>query len=144
MDYIAAPYIFIESLRYELESGASLLPIIRRYIQESSNDLSEQLEVWLANTQTQRLPTGELQKNWPIYRKSIFDLLDLSRSGVSIIEPLQSMEQELLKICENDLQRHLDRLPFKLMIPMLFFQFPSVMLLLIGPLMVQFFTEVSS
>lgn len=144
MDDIAAPYVFIEKLRHELEAGASLLPVLRRYVRENTNDLSEQLELWLLHVQTQSLPVGEVQKSWPLYRKSIFDLLDLSRSGVSIIEPLKSMEQELLKVCENDLQRHLDRLPFKLMVPMLFLQFPAVMLLIVGPLMIQFFAEVGS
>lgn len=142
MDDLAMPYIFVANLRYELESGSALLAIVKRNAQEASDSFGHQLEMWLVNSQTQRLPTGELQKAWPLYRKSIFDLLDMGRSGISIIEPLKSMEQELLVICENDLQRHLDRLPFKLMIPMLFFQFPGVMLLIIGPLMVQFFAEV--
>ncbi len=144
MDAIASPYIFVESLRYELESGGTLLPIVRNLSQEISGEFGLQIEQWLANTQTNRLEVGEVQKSWSLYRKSIFDLLDMSRAGVSIIEPLKSMEKEMLQICENDLQRHLDRLPFKLMVPMLFFQFPGVMLLIVGPLMVQFFTEIGS
>lgn len=144
MDDLAAPYIFVENLRYCLESGESVMSVIKRYVKERRDPFSEMLEQWIVLAQMEKYQAGQFQKTLPLYRKSIFDLLDLARNGVSIIEPLKSMEKELVNICEYDLGRHLDKLPFKLMVPMLFLQFPAVLMLIIGPLLVQFFAEVGS
>lgn len=144
MDDLAQPYVFVETLRYCLESGESLMAIIKRYTKETHGEFSLTVAEWFERSQLERYVAGDFQKTLPLYRKSIFDLLDLARSGASIIEPLKSMEKELVQICEHDLNRHVDKLPFKLMIPMLLLQFPAVMMLLIGPLLIQFLTEVGS
>lgn len=144
MDNLAAPYIFVENLRYGLESGESLMTIIKRFVRNDTSDFSLVMERWIVSSQQEKYSPGHFQKNLTLYRRSIFDLLDLAKAGASIIEPLKSMEKELISICENDLQKHLDKLPFQLMIPMLFLQFPAVLILIIGPLLIQFFAEVGS
>jgi hypothetical protein len=144
MDNLATPYVFVEHLRYGLESGESLMSIIKRFVLNDISEFSFTMNKWIVFSQQERYTPGDFQKNLPIYRKSIFDLLDLAKSGASIVEPLKSMEKELISICENDLQRHIDKLPFQLMIPMLFLQFPAVLILIIGPLLIQFFSEVGS
>lgn len=144
MDNLAASYIFVEHLRYGLESGDTPAITIKKFVREERTEFGSLLEKWLVMSQSENYRGGEFQKSLSLYRKSIFDLLDLSKTGVSIIDPLKSMEKEMVQICENDLQKHLDKLPFQLMIPMLFLQFPAVLLLVIGPLLLQFLAEVGS
>lgn len=144
MDHLASPYMFVENLRYSLESGESLMVVIKRYIKTKRDPFALTLEEWAIVAQMERYQPGQFQKSLPLYRKTIFDLLDLARSGVSIIDPLKAMEKEMIQICEHDLGRHLDKLPFKLMLPMLFMQFPAVLMLIIGPLLIQFFAEVGT
>lgn len=144
MDNLATPYVFVEHLRYGLESGESLMVIIKRFVRNDMSEFSFTMNRWIVFSQQEQYIPGGFQKNLQIYRRSIFDLLDLAKSGASIVEPLKSMEKELISICENDLQRHLDKLPFQLMIPMLFLQFPAILILIIGPLLIQFFSEVGS
>lgn len=144
MDNLATPYVFVEHLRYGLESGESLMVIIKRFVRNDMSEFSFTMNRWIVFSQQEQYRPGGFQKNLPVYRRSIFDLLDLAKSGASIVEPLKSMEKELISICENDLQRHLDKLPFQLMIPMLFLQFPAILILIIGPLLMQFFSVVGS
>ena len=141
MEYLATPYIFVEYLRYSLESGENFQASLKRFIFENPSSFSEQLQKWLILKQIGKTGVGDFQKKFPVAKKSIFDILDLAYGGVSIIEPLKSMEKELFHICEHDLGKHLDKLPYKLMIPMMLLQFPAVLMLLIGPLLVQFFSE---
>lgn len=142
MEYLAMPYIFVENLRYSLESGENLQASIKKFIAENPSSFTHLLQEWLVLRQVGKQPFGEFQRTFPVARKSIFDLLDLAYGGVSVIEPLKSMEAELFQMCDHDLAKHLDKLPYKLMIPMMTLQFPAVLLLLIGPLLVQFFTEI--
>lgn len=144
MDRLADPYLFVENLRYSLDSGESVFGAIKVYVQENSDSFTLLLEQWLIAIQNQNFKPGVFQQELPLFRKSIFDLLDLARQGVSIMDSLKLMEEELLKMCENDLDSHLDKLPFKLMIPMLGLQFPALMILLLGPLLIQFLQEVGS
>ena len=78
-----------------------------------------------------------------IYQKAIWDLLMLSQQGVSLIVPVRELELELRFVCEEQLEQHLATLPYKLMIPLLFLQFPALMVILLGPLLAQLLTEVA-
>lgn len=144
MDNLAASYLFVEHLRYCLESGDTVVTAIKKFVRLERTEFALLLEKWLILSLSEQYNAGEFQKPLSLYRRSVFDLLDLTKTGVSIVEPLKSMEKEMVQICENDLQKHLDMLPFQLMIPMLFLQFPAVLLILIGPLLIQFFTEVGT
>jgi hypothetical protein len=144
MDNLAAPYTFLIHLRQSLEGGESLHTFLKKYLHSSKQDeFALSLEKWWVSQRNEHRPVDKLDVKLNVYRRALFELLSMSMKGASIIEPLKALELEFETLCLHDLDRHLDKLPFKLMIPMLFLQFPAVLLLLLGPLLLQFLSEVN-
>ena len=50
------------------------------------------------------------------------------------MEYLKDLEKEIMEVCKEDLEKHLEKLPYICLIPLMLFQFPAFLLLLIGPL----------
>lgn len=142
MEDLAPPYHFILELIYELESGGVVRSAVKKYLETHNNSFCLFLKQWL-NKQQLGESAWQLPPTMSSYQKAIWDLLELSQQGASLMVPLYELEKELRFVCEEQLEQHLSLLPYKLMIPLLFFQFPALLLLLIGPLIGQLLTEVS-
>lgn len=142
MEHLAPPYQFTLDLLYELESGGTARSAVKKYTTHFQNEFCLLLRHWLRVQEF-----GELVIAEPIfkssYQKAIWDLLVLSQQGVSLIIPVRELELELRFVCEEQLEQHLATLPYKLMIPLLFLQFPALMVILLGPLLAQLLTEVA-
>ena len=142
MEHLAPPYQFTLDLLYELESGGTARSAVKKYTTQFQNEFCLMLRHWLRLQEF-----GELVIAEPIfkssYQKAIWDLLMLSQQGVSLIVPVRELELELRFVCEEQLEQHLATLPYKLMIPLLFLQFPALMVILLGPLLAQLRAEVA-
>ncbi len=142
MEHLAPPYQFTLDLLYELESGGTARSAVKKYTTQFQNEFCLMLKHWLRLQEF-----GELVLAEPAfkssYQKAIWDLLMLSQQGVSLIVPVRELELELRFVCEEQLEQHLATLPYKLMIPLLFLQFPALMVILLGPLLAQLLTEVA-
>lgn len=141
MDGLAPPYHFVLDLIYELESGGSVRIAVRRYTSQFQGAFADALKGWLIKQQGLS-PENKTGHN-SSYQQAIFDLLDLSSQGGSILLPLYELEKEIRFACEEQLERHLSALPYKMMVPLLLFQFPALLLLLLGPLLGQLLKEFS-
>jgi hypothetical protein len=142
MEHLAPPYQFTLDLLYEIESGGTARSAVKKYTDHFQNDFCFILKHW-----QRRLEFGELIVQEPhfqsSYQKAIWDLLMLSQQGVSLLIPVKELEKELRFVCEEQLEQHLSTLPYKLMVPLLFLQFPALLLILLGPLLAQLMNEVA-
>lgn len=64
----------------------------------------------------------------------LLELIQLGNRGESVYEALKSLETELILSCEDEINRHLALLPFKMMLPLLGLIMPALMIVLIAPL----------
>lgn len=143
MENLAPPYQFVLSLVQELESGVPARIAVKKYVQGARGEFADQLLSWQLLTEQGKGALFQKQKDkMNAFRRSIFDLLDYSLQGVSILEPLHLLEAELREVSEQRLDEHLGKLPFKLMIPLMLFQFPALLILILGPLVVHLMQEV--
>jgi hypothetical protein len=142
MECLAPPYEFVLNLIYDLESGGNVRSFVRKFTQNRQNEFCELLERWLISKQANPISVIELKFKTP-YQKSIWDLLEIANQGGSILSALQALEKEIRFVCEEQLETHLGQLPYKMMVPLLFFQFPALLLLLLGPVVGQLMMEVS-
>ena len=133
MVYIAPPLKAVLEIKLEIENGSSIAESIRIFYKKNPGDFfAKELQVWLSKK--------EAGQNWSsktfakIYRKTLLDLLDRGLKGEPILERLQSLEEDLCLAAKEDLQKHLQKLPFISLIPLMIFEFPAFLLLLIGPL----------
>ena len=76
------------------------------------------------------------------HRQILVEILEMGLAGAAILEHLECLHLELLTYQEQRVQSYLERLPFRLMLPLVFFIFPSLLILLFGPLLGQIYLEV--
>jgi hypothetical protein len=142
MEHLAPPYQFTLDLLYELESGGTARSAVKKYTTHFQNEFCLMLRHWLRLQEFGELVIAEPTFK-SSYQKAIWDLLMLSQQGASLVIPVRELELELRFVCEEQLEQHLATLPYKLMIPLLFMQFPALMVILLGPLLAQLLTEVA-
>jgi hypothetical protein len=68
-------------------------------------------------------------------RRQLLEALELGLQGESVLAQLRLLEAELLISCEEEIQRFTALLPVKMMFPLFVLIFPSLMILLIFPLL---------
>ncbi|MBY0314348.1 MAG: hypothetical protein K2Q26_02435 [Bdellovibrionales bacterium] len=145
MEDLAPSYNFVLHLQTELSSGVSVRTLIDQYLKEAEvNSFTLRLTFWLQQHSHCTYPQFCLKNGtMSAHQRVLFDLLYQSVQGKSIFEPIQSLEQEMREASISELDAHLGKLPYKLMIPLLLLQFPALLLIILGPLIFHFLTEVS-
>ncbi len=68
------------------------------------------------------------------HRRVFFDLVSKGLAGSPIYERLQSFRADLLDSCWSELEDFLQALPFRSGLILLLFQFPAMLALLLGPM----------
>ena len=81
----------------------------------------------------QALETTINNKRFNSAQRAIIFLLLKGLSGQPIYENLKAIEDEYIISCEDEIQKHIQKLPLLLQIPMLGLIFPAMMSLLIVP-----------
>lgn len=127
MEDIAPLLQFVIQIRLKMEQGESLRTAIKCFVQEHQTDFHPQL--------LQLLAQGEVktQISSPL-RSTLYALLARGLAGESILPALSSLEREIKENCEDQIQKFVGALPIRLLIPLLLFQFPAFLILLLGPL----------
>jgi hypothetical protein len=136
MEDVSPSLILLWDVKRALEKGQSLSVGVKNFLNRPIQDefLSQVNQWWLSQSHSQNAYD---KKELRLGRRQLLEILELGLKGQSILETLKSFEKELITACEDEIQRHLARLPFILMFPLMGLIFPALMLLLIGPLLSQ-------
>ncbi len=130
-------------IRASLEGGEALRISLSRFAEKKTSLLHFKALRWLEHfDQTE----GECcaDKIFDSQQMVIFfHLIGEGLRGHSIYERIKSFEEDIVESCHDELQRHLDKLPYLLMIPLLLLLFPAYMLLLLGPILNMFINELN-
>lgn len=68
------------------------------------------------------------------WQEAFWELLERGCGGQPISEALLQLQEEVEKAVDHELELHIAGLPFKALVPLLLFQFPAFLLLLLGPI----------
>ena len=138
---IAPPLQAVLHLRLHLESGLSVSQSIKTYVKRfPEEDFAKNLGQWLFFEETDRDYSLD---SFSCYRKNLIEILKRGLRGEPILEILLEFEKEAVDICKNDLEKHLQKLPFISLFPLMVFQFPAFLLLFIGPLVLELISSLS-
>ena len=134
MENIAPSLILLWDVKRALEKGHSLSSGIKTYLARNSSDsFKNHVESWWL---AQSNPNKAFEKHkLTMTRKYLLEIFEQGLRGQAILENLKSYETELVLSCEDEIQKHIAKLPLVLMIPLMLFIFPAMMLLLVGPLL---------
>ncbi|MCY4512811.1 MAG: hypothetical protein OXB86_03905 [Bdellovibrionales bacterium] len=140
---LAPPLQAVLEIRLYIENGNSVSQAIKTYVQSSAKDsFAKELGLWLFAEETGGAFNIKALKS--IYRKHLLDILKRGLKGEPILEILEEYERDLIEICKEDLEKHLQKLPFIALIPLLLFEFPALLLILVGPLLLNLLSALQS
>jgi hypothetical protein len=132
MEGLAPSQQFLFNVRLSLENGQSIRMAIQNELHIGSGSFFYELQRWFTAEQQGNKSDPYVSTN--IYRQSLFQTLSLGLSGHPIHQTLVDLESEWEAATKDDIERHLQRLPVLVLMPLLFLQFPAFMMLLLGPI----------
>lgn len=68
------------------------------------------------------------------YRENLFQILLAGFRGEAILADLMLLKGDVQNQLDLDMKSHVETLPFKMLVPLLLFLFPSFLILLFGPI----------
>lgn len=143
MENIAPPLELIIEVRFGLEKGQALKKTLQNYADDCFSTDKESLnwrqfiQKWLRNLELGQ-STVEIKKKLNPVRQQIIDVLEMGLRGESIYTQICALEDELFEATKLEIEEHTAVLAIKSLIPLLMFQFPAFLMLLIGPFVAQF------
>lgn len=142
MDRLAPSYQFLIHVRFALENGLSVRMAIEKELELGHDEFHSEVRRWfVSHIQGQPLVPGQVTRNF--YRQSLLQVLAQGLRGASIHSTLLDLETEWEKAVHDDIERHLQRLPVIVLMPLVFLQFPAFLTLLLGPLLADLMARLS-
>lgn len=136
MEDLAPPLSLLLKVRYGLLAGRSLRVTLQEALASSDDsEFHQALRKWWALREAgQREGFEGLLAGQSIYRVALFQLLSEGLEGVSLLDSLKTLEAEIRRAMEAELGEFVAALPLKSLAPLILFIFPSLMLVIFGPL----------
>lgn len=141
METLAPPLELMIEVRFSIEKGLSVKKSAQIAASKASDaEWKRVLHLWLSLIEMGR-STSAMKAKLSLARRQSLDILEQGMAGESIYSQVCSLEQEFLEAAHLEMEHYVATLPIKSLIPLLFFQFPSFLLLLIGPFLQQFLSQ---
>lgn len=123
----------VREVRWRISSGKSMKESLQLYLDGTGTPFSQQLREWWAlksqgRAQNDSRFTTHLQQ-------AFINLVERGCAGQPVLLHLDALEGEIESAANAELELFVAALPFKVLLPMLLFQFPAYLLLLLGPIL---------
>ena len=135
MEDLSPTLVLIWDVLRAIEGGYSVMSGVHVFNNRNlKQNLSEEIKKVMQDMPGQ--PNFKICKGINLQQQHLLELIQLGSRGESVYEALKSLESELIICCEDEINRHLAILPFKMMLPLLGLIMPALMIVLITPLIV--------
>ncbi len=118
-----------------MSSGKSMNEAFQLYLERTNDGLASRLrQLWiLKNKNVRNIAAADELPTY--YQRAFWQLVERGSRGEPTMDALRALETEVESKAEAELDAHVAALPFKVLLPLLLFQFPAYLLLLLGPLL---------
>jgi len=141
METLAPPLELLIEIRFAIEKGQSLRKALQSYCQKAGDLVwRQELVLWLNLIEMGR-SSDLVTRKMNFQRRQCLELLERGLQGESIYSQLCHLEEEILVAAKMEVEEFVASLPIKSLIPLLFFQFPAFLLLLLGSFLSQFLSQ---
>lgn len=141
MENLAPPLELLMDVRFGLEKGQSLRKTLLQYIEAQPHDpWRQQLHLWIQLLEMGR-HSGEVTLKMTFMRRQCLETLEMGLRGDPIYQQICNLEEEVFQATQLEIEEFVAILPMKSLIPLLFFQFPAFLALLIGPFLFSFLSQ---
>lgn len=133
-----ALFEILNGLRMQFAQGHSIQAALDNILSTRTDPYSQDLIIWLKRRRAGQA-TSDIVSRLPLLtktgvRKSFLHIMDCGFQGSPIDGPLEELQAEFAFQIENQIERRLQLLPIKLILPLVLFILPSLLILIIGPL----------
>ncbi len=135
MEDLAPPLCLLLVVRNKMECGEPIRAAIELYTRSSNEEFRHEVRRWLIAYEAGNATDQIIEEQKSPYRKGLLRLLEKGLSGFPIFQQLKDLEIEIIDASTIEMQRNIAVLPIKMLVPLLFLQFPSYMILLLMPFM---------
>lgn len=142
MENLSPTLTLLLDVRAALENGTSVRTGINHFLKRSRDPFAKTVSIWLLK-QDQGQEQGALISTLHPCRRALLVILEKGLRGTPILNHLIDLEIEVVRSCENEMDEQVQKLPIKLMIPVLFFMFPAYLILLLGPVLLKILRELN-
>lgn len=136
MEFLSPTYGILLEVKLGLEAGQSLTEIVPRLLKGPSSPMRDVLSRWWVS----KMVGGKINlkdlRLAPLQRH-VIETLEDGLLGKSIHFRLSHIEEEMRQVTRDQLERHLQRLPILLLVPLVGLIFPGFLMLLLGPVILQ-------
>ena len=134
MENISPSLRFLWDVKRALNSGKSVRAGIERFLQRKTEDVFYlQVQQWWLAKNNEKVYFDDTTMN--THRRHLLLLLGAGLRGQSVLPQLINLEQELVFNIEEEIGRHIEKMPMLMLLPMLLLIFPATMMLLLVPLL---------
>jgi hypothetical protein len=134
MEYLTPPVLqAVREIRWHVESGKAMKEAVQSYLNSASDSFAMLLrEAWVLKWQGKSRTEFNFRSR---LQTALWRLIERGCAGQPSMESLCALESEIEKAAQYELESHLAAVPFKILIPLLLFQFPAYLVLLLGPVL---------
>ena len=144
MQYLAPSLHLLICIKSSLESSESVRFGVAKFIQESNeHGFVQECKDFLLLIESAKDTQSFLLKIQSPCRRLLLDLCAQSIQGSSIYDRICELEGDIIDLCRDQMDKQLQRMAFLLLPPLLLFQLPALLLLLLGPVLLQILKELS-
>ena len=123
--------------RRAVDQGRPLSLAIKNFLQNETGEFPQQVFKWLSLFEQGQKTDPILNQIKSSYRRQLLEVLERGLKREPIGNILVLLETEIHEACEEEIEKKLTDLPYQVMLPLLLFQFPAFLLLLLGPFLLQ-------
>ncbi|MEK6774237.1 MAG: hypothetical protein AABY64_09875 [Bdellovibrionota bacterium] len=123
--------------RRAVDQGKPLSLAIKSFLQNETGEFPQQVFKWMSLFEQGQKTDPILNQIKSSYRRQLLEVLERGLKREPIGNILVLLETEIHEACEEEIQKKLTDLPYQVMLPLLLFQFPAFLLLLLGPFLLQ-------
>ena len=138
MESLAPPLKLLICVRRCIERGQSVRQGIFLYLKAPDSHFFADVNHWISLLQQGKDTRICLANISSAHRRVLLQTLERGLRGESIQAAINSLEEELVGACQQEIDQKVAQLPFLMLIPLLLFQFPAFLMLLFGPLLKNF------
>jgi hypothetical protein len=145
MEGVSPPLRCLLEMQMALRNGEAARQGLARYLDSSSaadefaGDVRRFLFAWDQGQDWRR----QVSRIKSPHRRALLDLIATALNGQPILAHLDELRIDLIQASNDEIAKHMELMPVKMMVPLLFFQFPAFLILLFGPLLSRLLEEMS-
>ena len=135
MEHLAPSLQYLNDFLFEIENGYSVKDSLIR-LNNRNLAFSKRVNQYLFMKQAENLEINVNNAN--TYQQMLLEIIFKGVVGEPVLRPLKVLQEEMIEKSKEDIDMHLAKIPFQLMLPLLIFQFPAYLILLFVPILKSF------